>query len=53
MENRIIGLLKRAGVISLAVVLLALSGCNTIRGFGEDVEEGGEEIQEHAADAQS
>ncbi|GMV95462.1 MAG: hypothetical protein AMXMBFR82_52400 [Candidatus Hydrogenedentota bacterium] len=53
MEDRTIGLLRRAAVTVLAVVLLALSGCNTMRGLGEDIEEGGEEIQEHAVDAQS
>lgn len=53
MENRTIDWLKRVGVMSLAVSLLALNGCNTMRGLGEDIEEGGEEIQEEAIDAQS
>lgn len=52
MERRISEIFKKAGLFTLVVVLLALNGCNTIRGFGRDVEKGGEEIQEQATDAQ-
>ncbi|MFW6094090.1 MAG: entericidin A/B family lipoprotein [Pseudomonadota bacterium] len=38
----------------LAVLLLAgaLTGCNTIRGAGEDVEAGGEAVSETAEEAE-
>ncbi len=29
----------------LVCILLALSGCNTIRGFGRDLQSGGQAIQ--------
>lgn len=36
-------------VVNLMVVLaLVLAGCNTVRGFGQDVEKGGEAIQKAA-----
>ncbi|MCD6005720.1 MULTISPECIES: entericidin A/B family lipoprotein [Halomonadaceae] len=42
--------MKRAMAISLLmmVTLLVISGCNTIRGAGEDIERGGEAIQRSA-----
>ncbi|SHF38033.1 entericidin B [Modicisalibacter ilicicola DSM 19980] len=43
--------MKRTQAV-LAIVLLvmaSLSGCNTIRGAGEDIERGGEAIQEKAS----
>lgn len=33
--------------------VLALSGCNTVRGVGQDVEKAGEEVQEAADDAKN
>lgn len=38
----------------IAVILsgvLALAGCNTIKGAGQDIEAGGEKVQEAAQDA--
>lgn len=32
---------------------LALAACETVEGFGEDVETGGEAIQEYSSDVQS
>lgn len=42
---------KFVTLISLTTTLiagLALSGCNTMRGFGKDVERGGERVQDAA-----
>lgn len=36
------------GILCLTVLLL-VSGCNTIRGAGEDIERGGEAIQQSAS----
>ena len=35
--------------LTLLAMLGALAGCNTMHGFGEDVERGGEKIQNKAA----
>ena len=35
------------GILLLAT-LLAISGCNTVRGMGQDIEQGGEAIQRSA-----
>jgi predicted small secreted protein len=35
-------------VLLLALVTVALSGCNTIEGAGEDIERAGEEIEDAA-----
>ncbi|MCG7576990.1 MULTISPECIES: entericidin A/B family lipoprotein [unclassified Halomonas] len=35
------------GILLLAT-LLVLSGCNTVRGMGQDIEQGGEAIQRSA-----
>jgi predicted small secreted protein len=42
--------MKRTAAISLLVLmtLLLVSGCNTIRGAGEDIEQGGAAIQRSA-----
>jgi len=37
--------IKPIFAIALAVSLLALSGCNTMRGLGQDIEAAGESIQ--------
>jgi entericidin B len=39
---------KRMTVILSALALTALAGCNTFRGIGQDVERGGEKIQDSA-----
>ncbi|MCW4151375.1 MULTISPECIES: entericidin A/B family lipoprotein [Halomonadaceae] len=36
------------GILSITILLL-VSGCNTIRGAGEDIEQGGEAIQQSAS----
>ncbi|MCI0510911.1 entericidin A/entericidin B [Chromohalobacter marismortui] len=42
--------MKRTTVAILGLLLLmALSGCNTIQGAGEDIERGGEAVQEAAS----
>jgi len=42
--------MKRIPIVILGLVLLAaLSGCNTIHGAGEDIERGGEAVQEAAS----
>lgn len=42
--------MKRSLVLGvlLLMTLLVVSGCNTIRGAGEDIEQGGEAIQRTA-----
>lgn len=42
--------MKRAVALGILIVttLLLLSGCNTIRGAGEDIEQGGQAIQRSA-----
>ena len=34
--------------VAFAVAALSVSGCNTIRGLGRDIEKGGEKIQDAA-----
>jgi predicted small secreted protein len=43
--------MKRAVALGLllATTLLLISGCNTIRGAGEDLEQGGQAIQRSAS----
>lgn len=33
-------------ILSLSIVALSLGACNTIEGFGKDVEKAGEKIQQ-------
>lgn len=35
---------KLVGIIVL-IIMIALTGCNTMRGVGKDIEQGGEAIQ--------
>lgn len=44
-------IMKRAIAIGILLMttLLLVSGCNTIRGAGEDIEQGGEAIQRSAS----
>ena len=44
METVMIKLISAA----LAASLLALAGCNTMQGLGQDIERGGEKLQEKA-----
>jgi entericidin B len=43
--------MKRTIALCILVIatLLVVSGCNTIRGAGEDIEQGGEAIQRSAS----
>ena len=43
--------MKRAMTLGLLIIttLLLVSGCNTIHGAGEDIEQGGEAIQRAAS----
>lgn len=44
-------LAKRGAALAASILLLlALSGCNTMEGFGEDLEDAGEAIEEGAED---
>jgi predicted small secreted protein len=36
------------GILLIGVLSILLSGCNTVEGMGEDIERGGEEIQDVA-----
>ncbi|UYO75783.1 entericidin A/B family lipoprotein [Halomonas qinghailakensis] len=38
-----------ATLLLIIVTLVSISGCNTIRGAGEDIERGGEAIQRSAS----
>jgi predicted small secreted protein len=40
---------KIAAALALLGWLGAISGCNTMQGFGQDVERAGEKVQEKAA----
>ncbi len=40
-------------VTPLLLLVLALGGCNTMRGFGKDVERGGERVQDAAQSTQN
>jgi len=37
--------MKRMAMILMALLIVALAGCNTMRGFGQDMEKAGEAIQ--------
>ncbi len=40
--------------VTIAMLLaIALSGCNTMKGFGKDVERGGERVQDAAQSTQN
>ncbi len=40
--------IKKIVAIVLAISLTSLTACNTVKGFGRDVEKGGEAIQKAA-----
>ena len=40
--------MRKLIVLALAASLISLAGCNTMRGFGKDVEQVGEKIQKKA-----
>ncbi len=37
--------MKKSVAMLLALMMVALAGCNTVHGFGKDVEKAGEAIQ--------
>lgn len=39
-------------ILAASAALALLSGCNTIRGMGQDIESGGEAIEDTATDTQ-
>ena len=41
--------MRIAELMLIALLVAALSGCNTMRGFGKDVETAGEAIQKKSA----
>ena len=43
---------KLLSLLALMMLLGALSACNTIHGFGKDVERGGERVQDAAQSTQ-
>ena len=40
---------KLWAVLALIVVVAGVSGCNTLRGAGQDIQRGGEKVQEVAS----
>lgn len=38
-------MIRRLTASAIAAALLALAGCNTMQGLGEDIERGGEKLQ--------
>jgi predicted small secreted protein len=59
-EEESVKTMKNAVLLALRLALIAgvlspiyLTGCNTVRGAGEDVEELGEELQEEAIEEQN
>jgi entericidin A len=41
-------IIRSLGIASIAALLFGVAGCNTVEGFGEDVQSAGEEIEETA-----
>jgi predicted small secreted protein len=44
---------KTIPVLLFLAMSIGLSACNTFKGFGQDVERGGEKVQDAATNAQS
>jgi entericidin B len=44
---------KLATIFAILAMSLGLSACNTMKGMGQDIERGGEKVQESAQDVQS
>lgn len=44
---------KMFALVSLIVLTMSLAACNTMRGFGKDVERGGERVQDAATGTQN
>ena len=40
--------MKRYAVLALAVLMVVLTGCNTMEGLGKDIKKGGEAIEKSA-----
>lgn len=41
-------LITLAGIVGIMIAAFGSAGCNTMRGFGKDVERGGERVQDAA-----
>lgn len=44
-------MIHRLTALAIAAALLALAGCNTMQGLGQDIERGGEKLQSAAEKA--
>ena len=45
--------MKKLFAVMGVLMVIGLTGCNTMRGMGKDVERGGEKVQESATKQQS
>jgi predicted small secreted protein len=45
--------MKKLYAILGMLMVIGLTGCNTMKGFGQDVERGGEKVQDAAAKQQN
>lgn len=43
---------KMISILGILIFSIGLTACNTMKGFGKDVERGGEKVQGAATDAQ-
>lgn len=43
---------KTISILCLLAMSIGLTACNTFKGFGQDVERGGEKVQDAAGNAQ-
>jgi len=41
-------MIHRLTALALAAMIMLLAGCNTMQGLGQDIERGGEKLQEKA-----
>ncbi|WP_035060848.1 entericidin A/B family lipoprotein [Andreprevotia chitinilytica] len=40
--------MKRISLLAILLATLAVTGCNTMKGFGQDLQKGGEKIENSA-----
>lgn len=45
--------MKRFAVVLCAFSILGLAGCNTVKGFGQDVQKVGDQVEGQARDCQA
>nr|WP_211251820.1 entericidin A/B family lipoprotein [Andreprevotia chitinilytica] len=41
-------MMKRISLLAILLATLAVTGCNTMKGFGQDLQKGGEKIENSA-----